>query len=177
MSVTFFDIRCDQCNFLGTSLATSGCYLWEHEAGVFQFERQLGLCLDCNEVVAIEDFPNDATMKRAREIHKTYTGKPLLRFLEKDYAKYLASQKGFTILEKVLMLQRSPVCLVCGNSSVLEMRCLENLAKDEKRSLGFGHPGCSGTLYAQSAGALRFGIRPATYTYDIDGQLISTTYN
>jgi len=177
MSVTFIDIRCDKCNFLGTSLATSGCYLWEHEADVFQFERQLGLCLDCNEVVAMEDFPNDATMMRARKIHKTYTGKSLLRFLEKDYAKYLASQKGFAVLEKVLMLQRLPVCLVCGNSSVLEMRCLENLAKDEKRSLGFGHPGCSGTLYAQSAGALRFGIRPATYTYDIDGQLISTTYN
>ena len=75
------------------------------------------------------------------------------------------------------MLQRSPVCLVCGNSSVREVHCLEDLAKDEKRSLGFGHRGCSGTLYAQSAGNLRFGMRPTTYTYDIDGHLISTTYD
>ena len=170
-------IGCDQCEFDGSSLVTSGCYLWRHEDCVFQFERQLGLCLDCNKIVAIEEFPDNDTMIRARAIHKSYTGQPLLRFLEEDYAKYLASQKGFTILETVIELKRLPVCLECGKSAVRKVQPPKELTEKTKVSLGLGHPWCAGTLYAQSSGSLRIGIRPITYTYDIYGRLISTTYD
>ena len=114
MSIPFLSITCTSCSFEGTSLVTAGRYLWTDDGMTFQFDRRLGLCLDCNEVVAIEDFPDAETMERARSIRTTYTGQPLLRILEPEYAKYLASQVGFEVLEELLALDRRPVCLECS---------------------------------------------------------------
>ena len=118
MSIPFLSITCNDCDFRGSSFATTGRFLWSHEGRNFQFERRLGLCLDCNKIVAIEDLPDPKTMERARSIRAGYTGQPLLRLLEPDYAKYLASQVGFEVLEEVLALDRQPVCLECGKSAV-----------------------------------------------------------
>ena len=158
MSITFLSITCTSCTFHGTSLATAGCYLWRHEGQTFQFDRRLGLCLDCNEVVAIEDLPDAETMERARSIRKTYTGKPLLSLLEPDYAKYLASQDGFDVLEKVIASKRKAVCLECGKSAVRPIVRPEGVNSEAPVSLGLGHPWCTGTLQAQDSGRLRISI-------------------
>ena len=91
MSIPFLSITCTACDFRGSSFSTTGRFLWSHKGQTFQFERRLGLCLDCNKIVAIEDLADAETMERARSIRETYTGRPLLRLLEPDYAKYLAS--------------------------------------------------------------------------------------
>lgn len=116
LSIPFLTIQRTSCSFRGSSLVTFGQFFWKHEGQVFRMDRRLGLCLDCNKVVAIEDFPDAETMDLARTIRATYTGEPLLRLFEPDYAKYLASQEGFEVLEQVLALNRRPVCLECGKT-------------------------------------------------------------
>lgn len=176
MSIPFLIITCTACDFRGNSLATVGQFLWSHKGQTFQFERRLGLCLDCNKVVAIEDLPDAETMERARTIRASYTGKPLLRFLEPDYAKYLASQAGFDLLEEVLALDRQPVCLQCGRSAVRPIVRPEGVNSQASVSLNLGHPWCAGTLQVQGSGSLRLGVRAKTYVYNIYGQMISSYY-
>lgn len=144
MSMTFITIGCTECDFRGDTLTTFGRYLWQHEGNVFQLERQLGLCLDCNKVVAVERLLDRETMERARAMRLTYKGQPLLRLLEKDDAKYYASQEHFEILEAVFELERLPLCLECGNSAI---RTIERPKQEDndakiplglKRSSGFG---------------------------------------
>ena len=174
MSITFFKITCSSCAFRGTTLVAVGQYLWKHKERTFAFDRRLGLCLDCNKVVAIEHFPDDETMERAKSIRQTYTGKPLFSHLEPDYAKYLASQDGFDILEQVIELNRRPVCLECGKSALRPINIPEGLTSDTPVSLNLGHPWCSGTLQMQTSGGLRISVRPETRIYSIHGKLIST---
>lgn len=174
MSVPFLSITCTDCDFRGSSFATTGRFLWNHEGRTFQFERRLALCLDCNKVVAIEDFPDAEKMERARSIRTTYTGQPLLRLLEPDYAKYLASQLGFEVLEEVLALDRQPVCLECGQSAVRSIDRPEGVNSEAPVSLNLGHPWCAGTLQVQSSGGLRMSVRAKTLVYSIHGQLISS---
>jgi len=174
MSITFFKITCTECSFRGSSLAVSGRYLWKHRERTFQFDRRLGLCLDCQKVVAVEHFPDDETMERAKSIHQTYTGKPLFSHLEPDYAKYLASQDGFDILEQVIALKRRPVCLECGKSALRPIEIPEGLTSHTPVSLNLGHPWCSGKLQMQTSGGLRISVSPKTYVYNIHGRLIST---
>jgi hypothetical protein len=134
---------------------------------------RLGLCLDCNKVVAIEDLPDCETMERARAIRETYTGKPLLNLLEPDYAKNLASQDEFYILEQVIASKRRPVCPECGKSTVRPIVRPTNTNSKTPVSLDLGHPWCAGTLQAQSSGSFRISVRPETLVYSIHGRLIS----
>lgn len=173
MSISFLSITCTSCSFRGSSLATAGCYLWRHEGQTFQFDKRLGLCLDCNEVVAIEDLPDDEIMEKARTIRKTYKGKPLLSLFEPDYVKYIASQDGFDILEQVVALKRRPVCLECGKSALRPIVKPENTNSETPVELDFGHPWCSGKLQAQSSGGFRIGMRPETRIYNVHGKFIS----
>lgn len=150
MSITFLIITCTDCTFRGSSLVTAGRYLWNDNGRTFQFDRRLGHCLDCNKVVAIEDLPDAETMERARSIQKTYVGQPLFSFIEPDYAKYLASQDGFDVLEQVIELNRQPVCLQCGKSAVRPINQPEGLpARHQSHST-------SATLGAQA----RFRCKP-----------------
>ena len=173
MSLHFVSITCTSCSFRGSSLATVGRYLWSYDGQTFQFDKRLGLCLDCNEVVAIEDLPDDEIMQRARTIRKTYKGKPLLNLLEPDYAKYIASQDGFDILVRVIELNRQPVCLECGKSAVRPIVEPENKNSETSVELDLGHPWCSGKLQAQSSDGFRIGVRPETRIYNVHGKLIS----
>ena len=174
MSAPFLSITCTDCDFRGSSFATTGHFLWSHKGQTFQFERRLGLCLDCNKIVAIEDLPDTDTMERARSIHTTYTGQPLLRLLEVDYAKYLASQIGFEVLEEVLGLDRRPVCLECGQSAVRSIDRPDGVNSESPVSLNLSHPWCSGTLQVQSSGGLRMSVRAKTHVHSVHGQLISS---
>ena len=173
MSIPFLSTTCTACDFRGSSFATTGRFLWSYKGQNFQFERRLGLCLDCNKIVAIEALPDAETMERARFIRATYTGHPLLRLLEPDYAKYLASQVGFEVLEMVLALDRRPVCLECGKSAVRPIDIPEGVNSEAPVSLNLGHPWCAGTLQVQGSGRLRIGMRPRTFVYSIYGKLIS----
>lgn len=173
MSITFLIITCTDCAFRGSSLVTAGRYLWNDNGRTFQFDRRLGLCLDCNKVVAIEDLPDAETMERARSIHQTYVGEPLFSFIEPDYAKHRASQDGFGILEQVIQLNHQPVCLQCGKSTVRPINIPVGLTSDTPVSFNLAHPWCSGTLQMQTSGGLRIGLHPETRIYSIHGQLIS----
>jgi hypothetical protein len=174
MSLPFLSITCTACDFRGSSFATTGRFLWSHKGQTFQFERRLGLCLDCNKIVAIEDLPDAETMERARSIRATYTGQPLFRLLEPDYAKYLASQVGFDVLEEVLALDRRPVCLECGKSAVRPIDRPEGVNSKAPVSLNIGHPWCAGTLQMKSSGGLRISVNVETRVYSIHGKSISS---
>ena len=174
MSIAFLSITCTDCDFRGSSFATTGRFLWSHNGQTFQFERRLGLCLDCNKIVAIEDLPDPKTMEHARSIRASYKGQQLLRLLEPDYAKYLASQVGFEVLEEVLALDGRPLCLECGKSAVRPIDRPDGVNSEAPVSLNLGHPWCAGMLQVQDSGGLRMSVRAKTHVYSIHGQLISS---
>ena len=173
MSVTYFKFSCNRCDFSGTSLVTFGWFIYHYKGVFFNFDRMVGLCLDCKEIVAVEDFPTKAVFEKARAIRGEYTGKPLLKFLEKDYARYLASQKGFEALEKVMSLGRLPVCLQCGSNAIRPITIPEEATDKFKTSIGLQHPWCSGTLQVQHSGSSRIAPAELTRIYHVNGTKIS----
>tara|TARA_B100000767_G_C19648239_1_gene485553 strand:+ start:219 stop:761 length:543 start_codon:yes stop_codon:yes gene_type:complete len=174
MSTTFLNFTCDKCSFQGDSLVTFGGFYWSHKEKTFQIDQQLGLCSNCDEIVAMEKLPDSYTMKRAREIRKDYTGQPLFQIFEKDYAKYLASQEGFELLERVIALKRRPVCLKCGGNKVQAIELPSNASGSIPIKIGIKHPNCSGNLKVHGSGGVRLGMNPIKYIYDIYGKLTST---
>jgi len=177
MSTTFLNFTCDKCSFKGDSLVTFGGFYWSYKEQMFQFNQQLGLCSDCDKIVAMEDLPDSYTMKRAREIHKEYTGQPLFQLTEKDYAKYLASQEGFAVLDRVIALKRRPVCLKCGGNKVQAIELPSNAGGSIPIKIGVKHTGCSGNLKVHGSDGVRLGMNPIKYIHNIYGGLISTVGN
>lgn len=179
MSIPFLIFTCESCDYHSSSFVTFGEFLWNYDGQTFNFDRQLGLCQDCKEVVAMEKLPDPDVMDRARNIHATYTGQRLFWFQEKDEAKYLASQEGFNVLERVMELRRPPVCLTCGGSDVqpLVLPEVPDGAKGTDMALtplGLEHPGCGGQLQVESSGGLRISLNPVTYYFGIDGKAFAT---
>ena len=173
MSTTFLNFTCDKCSFKGDSLVAFGGFYWSHKEQMFQIDQQLGLCSDCDEVVAMEKLPDSYTMKRAREIRKDFIGQPLFQFIEKDYAKYLASQEGFEVLDRVIALKRRPVCLKCGGYKVQVIELPSNAGGSIPINIGVKHTGCSGKLKVNGSGGVSLGLNPIKYIYDIYGGLHS----
>ena len=182
MSIPFLTFTCDSCDYHSSSFVTFGEFLWNYDGQTFNFDRQLGLCKDCKEIVAMEKLPDADVMDRARKIHATYAGPPLFLFQEKDKAKYLASQEGFNVLERVMELRRPPVCLKCGGSDVQPL-VLPEVPHGAKRTdmaqtpLGVKHPGCGGQLQVKDSGGLRLGLNPVAYYFGIDGQAFATLHD
>ena len=174
MSTTFLNFTCDKCSFQGDSLVTFGGFYCSHKEKTFQIDQQLGLCSGCDEIVAMEKLPDSYTMKRAREIRKDYTGQPLFQIFEKDYAKYLASQEGFEVLDQVIAMKRLPVCLKCGGNKVQAIELPSNASGSIPINIGINHPKCSGNLKVHGSGGVRLGMNPIKYIYDIYGKLTST---
>lgn len=179
MSIPFLTFTCDSCDYHSSSFVTFGEFLWNYDGQTFNFDRQLGLCQDCKEIVAMEDLPDADTMERARKIHSTYTGPRLYSFQEADKAKWLASQEGFEVLERVMELNRLPVCLNCGGSDAQPL-VLPEVPGGASRTdmaltnLGVKHPGCGGQLQVKGSGGLRLGLNHVTYYFDIDGKAFAT---
>lgn len=179
MSVPFLTFTCDSCDYGSSSFVTFGEFLWNYDGQTFNIEPQLGLCRDCKAIVAMEKLPDADVMDRAREIHSTYTGPQLFRFQEEDEAKYLASQQSFIVLERVMKLQRPPVCLQCGGSGVQPL-ILPELPDRAQRAdialtpLEVKHPGCGGEFQVQGSGKTRISLAPVTYYFNIEGKAFAT---
>lgn len=136
----------------------------------------MGVCNHCNELVAMEYFPDSTVMERARELHPEYCGNASAIF-ENDEAKYIASQIGMNVLETVLALHREPVCLTCGGSDVQPIM-IPRFVSTRTRipvCLGISHPECGGLLMVKGSDGMRLAMNPITRVYDIYGQLIMTT--
>lgn len=179
MSLPFLTFTCDSCDYQSSSFVTFGEFLWNYDGQTFNFDRQLGLCHDCKEIVAMEKLPDAEVMGRARKIHSTHMGSRLSWFEEKDEAKRLASQEGFEVLERVMELNRPPVCLTCGKSDVQPL-VLPEAPDGVKRTdmaltpLGVTHPGCGGQLQIKGSGELRISLNAVTYYFSIDGKAFAT---
>ena len=174
MSISFLKISCSECDFSGSSLVAFGTFRYKSENSYFDLDRSFGLCLDCNAIVPIEILPDADTFHRAKQLRKTYTGRPLLKLLEKDVAKYLASQQNFEILEKVIDLNRKSVCLECGKAAIRELEIPKNVSDTFWINIDQSHPWCSGKLQVKHSGSLRIAPQEITKLYNIYGELIST---
>ena len=154
---------------------TVGQFLWKHEGQVFRIDRQMGLCENCNKIVAMERFPAPTVLERAREMHAEYAGKRPDTF-EKDEAKRVASQQGLAVLERVIKLNRTPVCLECGGSNVRPVRIPRGVSTKTKIPvcLGISHPWCGGLLVIKGSEGKRMGMNTISKAFDIYGQLIMT---
>ena len=178
MSIPFLTFGCDACDYSESSFVTFGRFLWKHEGEIFQFDRQIGVCQDCEGIVAMEVLPDPAEFARARDMHPKLSGE-FVNPLTEDRAKLLACQTGFAVLERVMELNRPPVCLNCGGDDVHTLE-LPKVPKGEKltnigrTNLGVKHPGCAGNLQVEGSGGFRMGLNPVTYYYDISGKHLAT---
>ena len=105
---------------------------------------------------------------------KDYTGQPLFQLIEKDYAKYLASQEGFAVLDRVIALKRRPVCLKCGGNKVQAIELPSNAGGSIPIKIGVKHQGVQVILKSMVLDGVRLGMNPIKYLYNIYGRYISS---
>ena len=113
MSLQYLNFTCSACSFYETSLNFLGRYLWVHNGEVFQFETELACCSHCESVVIMERLPEQNELRLARDLHSSLSGK-WINPLTGTKAEIYACQTGFSVLEFVMGMKRSPVCLRCG---------------------------------------------------------------
>lgn len=156
---------------------TFGQFLWNYNGQTFKFDRQLGLCQDCKEIVAMEDLPEPHEFEEAKKLHPELCGQFVNPFTA-SYARQLASREGFEVLERVMELRRPPVCLKCGRSDVqpLLLPKVAKLTDIELTGLKVRHPACSGRLMVEGSGSLRMALQPVTYFYTIYGRALATLH-
>lgn len=128
----------------------------------------------------MEQLPHPADFERARDMYPALSGKFVSPPTE-DRAKYLASQEGFSVLERVMELNRPPACLSCAGSDVKPLELPKaptgkSLTKIGLTNLGMKHPGCEGNLQVEGSGGLRMGLNPVTHYFDIYGRNLATLH-
>jgi len=178
MSIPFLTFTCDACDYHSSSFVNFGEFLWNFNGQTFRFDRQIGLCQDCEEIVAMEYLPTMEEFERARELNPELAGK-FINFFKEEYVRILASREGFNVLQRVMELQRPPVCLKCGGSDVEPLVLPEvsggaKLTDIQLTDLGVKHPGCRGHLMVEGSGSLRMGVYPVTHYFDIYGRALAS---
>lgn len=144
----------------------------------FPIDRQMGVCAHCNDLVAMERFPDQDVFERAKKLHPKFCGTrfrmTIHELVEKDAGKALARREGFRVLETVMKLRRRPVCLVCGGDEVQPTPKPRGLTSNTKFPicLGMSHPLCGGLLWIKGSEGARIGVNSVTKFYDIFGQIL-----
>lgn len=186
MSVPYETITCDGCSYRQNTLITAGKFVWKSGGQEFWFDRELAVCHTCRAVVAMEKFPDEERLQKLERQHRELEERKRLiakrqsnflhgllgRFGEK-IEEYQLREDGYSVLQEVRALQRDPVCLTCGNTSVTPIIRTAGGSNDTSvRSLGVVHPGCGGQLKIQGSGNNRIAPAEVTRIYDINGQKI-----
>ena len=174
MSVPFEIIECERCDYIQTTLVTAGKFVWTVGTEEFWFDRELGVCVDCQAVVAMEKFPDPALLSAAQKRRNGFWNKLTKRY-GNDEAGHLASYAGFSVVESVMSLGRKPVCLSCGGSHVQRLALPDDGESNNTAVclLHITHPGCGGELTIRGSGGERVAPMEVTRIYDIHGQQIS----
>lgn len=172
MSIPFLIFSCSRCLYQQNSLNFFGRCLWVHNGQMFQFERELGLCQNCEGIVVMEKFPHLNEVERARNLHPKLSGK-WINPINGDNVELMACQKGFAVLEAVMAKQRCPVCLKCAQTQVQPLSLSQNSNLKGPLQTGFTHPACGGDIMVKGSGGLRVSVREKTFYFDINGRLIT----
>lgn len=177
MSITFLKFACTQCDFRGNSLVTFGLFRYLDGGRYFIADRTAGLCLDCKQIAPIEKLPSTELYLEAAGFRKSYKGPPLFAYREKNEAHLLGSRENFDILEKIIELNRQPVCFACGGTSIRQFVLPNNICSSAWYEIDQGHPWCAGKLKVSHSGTLRIAPAERNLTFDIYGQSISSGPN
>lgn len=171
MSVPFEIIECERCGYSETSLLTAGKFVWSDGEEEYWFRRKLAICGDCESVVAMEQFPEPAVLAQARKRLRSFWRK-LTKNYGDDDAGMMARSNGLSVAERVLGLNRSPVCLSCGSTNVAPLSRPDDGGAEniQSRPLGIAHPGCGGMLTIHGSGGLRVAPMEVTKIYDVHGK-------
>lgn len=183
MSVPFEVIECERCGYAASTLVTAGKFVWSDGGEEYWFGRKLGICTDCECVVAMEEFPDEERLieqeRRSRMLEERRKRKP--GFFGKIFNRPLIDPSAFgkssddvSVARKVLELKRRPVCLSCGSTRVAPLMRPENSDSQNTslQALGFLHPGCGGMLTIYGSGDYREEPAHITLIYDIQGKKI-----
>lgn len=172
MSLPYQTIACLDCDYQATSLVRFGKFIWRSGNDEYWFDRDLGLCMNCCGVVAIERFPDPSIFEKALKRRSIFWRRTLHRF-GSDAPGVLASEEGFDALACVMGKKREPVCLSCCKTDVEPLFLPDNTTHDTSvRELNVSHPCCGGRLTAQGSGINRLAPVQITRVYDIAGQII-----
>lgn len=123
--------------------------------------------------MTVEGIPSQEMFERARDLHPSLKGK-ISVILERDEAKWLAYQNDFDLLERVMKMNRPPVCLKCGADAVTPLTLPPEANSDTLKELGMIHPGCGGKLMVKGSGRMRISLWPITYFFDINGKFLTS---
>lgn len=185
MSVPFHILECASCRYRATTFVLDGIFLWTDGDDVYRFQPRLGVCHSCKKVVAMERLPSPVDLIREQERvdalkleHEKQKGF-LRRLFKKEHRNGpLSLNEGFAVAQKVIALHRPPVCLSCGSAHVepIEWSNLMSTDDENARSLSVAHPGCSGTFVLFGSGGLQEQRSLQTFTFDLDGRLLSKRY-
>jgi hypothetical protein len=186
MSMPYRIISCSRCDLYETSLNMYGFFVWrDPQNREFHIDRELGICRDCRTVTPIERLPDHDEFDEAEEAflsgfwRKRSLRKKIYRSFWKDslIEKALDPESGYEVLRAVMALKRTPVCLVCGSSSVSTMPIPygHNPSSEDPVPTGTIHPGCGGELIISGSGGERIAMSRYKNVYSLEGQLIDRT--
>lgn len=165
MSVPTAVIECTTCDYRTTTLQTVGSFAWCDDFGNrATMTRQLGVCTDCADIVAMEAIPED------RELHAMLSKPPLEEDLppkkgwfsrlfgepkddRPDWLKVVHEMRDKNpaeVLKALAKQDRLPICLVCGSTRVQRFHLpeREDLPETLEYVTEVEHPGCGGKFIA-----------------------------
>jgi len=193
MSVPSYSILCTQCDYSSSSNATNGQYYYKDDEGLFNLERQLGWCNDCQSITVIEDF-NDTSkavskIRSELESIRRDTGTVWANILNvffksrrewiasiietiNSYAKYIELAKARTGQER---------CLKCSSYAVAPYKPakegggldVRGFMYHGERNTDFVHPGCGGAFYEKADNVRLHGMFEPRF-YKPDGVFIES---
>jgi hypothetical protein len=194
MSVPSYSIRCTQCDYRSSSLATNGCYYYKDDDGEFNLEKQLGWCNGCQSITAIEDFSDTAKVASRirselesirRDAGTVFAN--ILNVLFKSRREWLDSTiEAINSYAKYIQLAQKRIgqerCLTCGSHVVRPYKPTREGGgfKDTgdfmfhgQHNTDIAHPGCGGMFY-EKADNMRFSMVSYSKFYTTDGVFIES---
>ena len=197
MSLPATTFYCSRCNFNDGDVGTWGMkeYVLPNNVRIV-VNRSLGWCDDCEGVVSVELFSEEACLRDIQQAEQSLTASgqrprriwwQLHRFIfHRAWQGYVTNweRRHFRLtcdlddakdsLTHLRQRLNPPRCLACGSKKiraplVANAEAWENM--EQPKPIGFIHPGCGGELWMYQDG-LRIGLRPSVSYYTPEGDLI-----
>ncbi|MBY5921039.1 hypothetical protein [Ferrimonas balearica] len=160
MSVPCIEFVCNRCDFIALDEVLSGPHSYRFDGREISIDRELGWCMQCQTLVAIERFHVNGkleALKQLREDISAHNASWLRRLFRPQRLTDLCERLSYlrVMLEFYERRRGTEKCLRCSSIEVVPIAQKEyDLELRRFRYHGihttsFRHPGCGGTIIAQ----------------------------
>lgn len=189
MSMTYYIFECTACHMTEYSYKSWGYFEYRIPEDLSSpVDRSMGVCRDCRTVVPLERLPSlDDVLRRKVSAEEALKRLSPHRFSPRRWIKlsqsdqkmrdYLVQDlKKISVIEKISMNGRLPVCLMCGSYDAYYLNIpssCDRTRSDAWHTNGI-HPGCGGRIAARGSGGMRIRLAHRVIrTYDEEGQFLA----